>query len=193
MQALSGLNRFRGKSFDVQPWQAQQHREAPLDLSVNWNAVFVPAIGLAEIVVRGSLMYLGLFIILRFMARRQAGHIGPADLLVIVLIADAAQNGLGKEYSSVTEGLTLVLTIVGWEYLLDWLSWRFPAARPFLRPPSLALIRDGRLIAQNLRKEMITEEELKSQLREQSVEIYDDIKLATLEGDGRLSVLKRVP
>ena len=86
-----------------------------MDLSVDWNSVFVPAIGLAEIVVRGSLMYLGLFVILRVMARRQAGHFGPADLLVIVLIADAAQNGLGKDYGSVTEGLALVLTIVAWE------------------------------------------------------------------------------
>jgi uncharacterized membrane protein YcaP (DUF421 family) len=162
-----------------------------MNLSVDWNSVFVPAIGLAEIVVRGSLMYLGLFVILRFMARRQAGHFGPADLLVIVLIADAAQNGLGKEYSSVTEGLALVLTIVAWEYLLDWIAWRFPATRPYLKPPSLTLIRDGRLIPQNLRKEMITEDELKSQLREQSVDNYEDIKLATLEGDGRLSVLKR--
>ena len=99
--------------------------------------LFVPAIGLAEIVVRGSLMYLGLFVILRVMARRQAGHFRPADLLVIVLIADAAQNGLGKEYSSVIEGLALVLTIVAWEYLLDWMAWRFPATRPYLKPPSL--------------------------------------------------------
>jgi hypothetical protein len=78
-----------------------------MNLSVDWNSVFVPAIGLAEIVVRGSLMYLGLFVILRFMARRQAGHFGPADLLVIVLIADAAQNGLGKEYSSGLDRLAL--------------------------------------------------------------------------------------
>jgi uncharacterized membrane protein YcaP (DUF421 family) len=159
--------------------------------SVDWNSVFVPAIGLAEIVVRGSLMYLGLFMIMRFMGRRQAGHFGPADLLVIVLIADAAQNGLGKEYGSVTEGLALVLTIVAWEYLLDWMAWRFPATKPYLKPASLTLIRDGRLLPQNLRKEMITEDELKSQLREQSVEDYGEIKLATLEGDGRLSVLKR--
>ena len=159
--------------------------------SIDWNSVFVPAIGLAEIVVRGSLMYLGLFMILRFMARRQAGHFGPADLLVIVLIADAAQNGLGKDYGSVTEGLALVLTIVAWEYLLDWLAWRFPVTRPYLNPPSLALIRDGRVIPQNLRKEMITEDELKSQLREHSVDNFEEIRLATLEGDGRLSVLKR--
>ncbi len=129
--------------------------------------------------------------IMRFTARRQAGHFGPADLLVIVLIADAAQNGLGKEYGSVTEGLALVLTIVAWEYLLDWMAWRFPATRSYLKPPSLTLIRNGRLLPQNLRKEMITEDELRSQLREQSVEDYAEIKLATLEGDGRLSVLKR--
>ena len=119
-----------------------------MGLSVDWNSVFIPATGLAEVIVRGSLMYLGLFIILRVMARRQAGHFGPADLLVIVLIADAAQNGLGKDYGSVTEGLTLVLTIVAWEYLLDWLSWRFPRTRPCPSPPSLTLIRDGRLIPQ---------------------------------------------
>jgi uncharacterized membrane protein YcaP (DUF421 family) len=73
-------------------------------MSIDWNSVFVPSIGIAEIVLRGSIMYLGLFAVLRFMGRRQAGNFGPADLLVIVLIADAAQNGLGKEYGSVTEG-----------------------------------------------------------------------------------------
>ena len=107
------------------------------------------------------------------------------------MIADAAQNGLGKDYSSVTEGLALVLTIVAWEYLLDWIAWRFPSTRAYLTPPSLTLIRDGRLIPRNLNKEMITEDELKAQLRERNVEDYADIRLATLEGDGRLSVLKR--
>jgi uncharacterized membrane protein YcaP (DUF421 family) len=63
--------------------------------------------------------------------------------------------------------------------LLSWLS------------PSLMLIRDGKLIPQNLGKETITEDELKSQLREHGVEDYGDIKQANLEGDGRLSVLKR--
>ena len=79
-------------------------------------------------------MYLGLFVILRFMARRQAGQFGPADLLVIVLIADAAQNGLGKEYQSVTEGLVLVMTIVAWEFLLDWLAYRYPLSSHSLSP-----------------------------------------------------------
>jgi uncharacterized membrane protein YcaP (DUF421 family) len=162
-----------------------------MNFSVDWQSVFMPGIGIAEVVVRGSIMYLCMLAIMRFVGRRQAGHFGPADLLVIVMIADAAQNGLGKDYSSVTEGVTLVLTIVSWEYFLDWLSFRFPSVRPILKPPSLKLIQNGPLEQNNLRKEMLTEEELRSQLRELEIENYNEVKLCTLEGDGRLSVLRK--
>ena len=160
-------------------------------LSVDWHAMFVPAIGLAEVILRGSIMYLGLFAILRFIGRRQAGHFGPADLLVIVLIADAAQNALGKDYNSVTEGIVLVCTIVGWEYALDWLAWRFPALRPILKAPPLMLIENGRVLEKNMRKEMLTRDELMGQLREEGVEDLAAVKVARLEGDGRLSVIKK--
>ena len=162
-------------------------------MSVDWNSVFMPAIGIAEIIVRGTIMYLGLFAILRFMSRRQAGSFGPADLLVIVLIADAAQNGLGKEYSSVTEGLMLVLTIVAWEYIIDWLLYRFPKLRPILAAPPITLIENGRLNGKNIDSEMISEDDLRSQLREKEVLSYDEVRLAKLEGDGRLSVIKMRP
>ena len=159
-------------------------------MAIDWNGVFVPAIGIAEIVLRGSIMYLGLFVILRFMGRRQAGNFGPADLLVIVLIADAAQNGLGKDYGSVTEGLVLVVTIVTWEYAIDWTAYHFPATRPWLQAPGLELVRNGKPIAAHLQREMISEEELQAQLREREVDNIAAVKVATLEGDGRLSVLK---
>lgn len=159
-------------------------------MTIDWNSVFVPTIGIAEIVLRGSIMYLALFAVLRFMGRRQAGNFGPADLLVIVLIADAAQNGLGKEYSSVTEGLVLVLTIVSWEYLIDWLQFRFPVLRPLLTAPSLTLIENGQLNKSNLERELLSEDELRAQLREKDVVGYGEVELARLEGDGRLSVIK---
>jgi uncharacterized membrane protein YcaP (DUF421 family) len=79
-----------------------------MSFSVDWQSVSVPGMGLAEVIIRGSIMYLCMFAILRFVGRRQAGHFGPAHLLVIVMIADAAQNGLGKDYSSVTEDVVLV-------------------------------------------------------------------------------------
>jgi uncharacterized membrane protein YcaP (DUF421 family) len=159
--------------------------------AIDWHGMFVPALGLAEIVLRGSIMYLALFAILRFIARRQAGNFGPADLLVIVLIADAAQNALGKDYNSVTEGIVLVLTIVSWEYALDWLAWRFPALRPILTAPPLKLIDNGRVDRKNMAAEMLTEDELLSQVRQEGVAQISAVKDAWLEGDGRLSVIKK--
>src|SRR5690349_22316131 len=135
-----------------------------------WQSIFEPSLGVAEVMVRGTIMYLALFVIMRFLGRRQAGNFGPADLLVIVLIADAAQNSLGKDYSSVTEGIALVLTIVFWESTIDWLAWRFPSLRPLLAPPPLKLIENGRLIPSNLRKEMLPEDELMGQLRQEGIE-----------------------
>lgn len=159
--------------------------------SIDWHSVFVPAIGVAEVVLRGSIMYLCMLFILRFIGRRQAGSFGPADLLVVVMIADAAQNALGKDYGSVTEGIALVLTITAWEHVLDWLSWKLPWVRWLLKPPALALVENGRPLSANLRREMLTVEELRSQLREREVEDVSEVRLAILEGDGRLSVLRR--
>jgi hypothetical protein len=76
------------------------------NFSVDWQSVFVPGIGFAEVIARGSIIYLCMFAILRFVGRRQAGHFGPACLLMIVMIADAAQNGLGKDYSWLPKALS---------------------------------------------------------------------------------------
>jgi uncharacterized membrane protein YcaP (DUF421 family) len=160
-------------------------------LAIDWRRVFEPTLGLDEVFVRGTIIYLSLFLVLRFVAHRQAGHFGTADLLVIVLIADAAQNGFGKDYTSATEAVFLVLTIVGWDYLIDWLAWRFERLRPWLKVPALTLIEDGRPVEENLRREMISHEDLAGQLRANGVRAPAQVELARLEEDGRVSVIKR--
>jgi uncharacterized membrane protein YcaP (DUF421 family) len=134
---------------------------------VNWHEMFVPQKTLLGIFVRGSLTHVMLFVILRFLLKRQAGVIGIADLLVVVLIADAAQDAMAHGYKSIPEGALLVLTIVFWNYFIDWLGFRFKPLRSFTRPPPLKLIENGDMIFRNLQKEMITAEELNSQLRQQ--------------------------
>ncbi|HEX6186107.1 MAG TPA: YetF domain-containing protein [Pyrinomonadaceae bacterium] len=158
-------------------------------LQVDWKSVFVPTVSLAEIVLRGTFVYLLLFFVLRVL-RREAGALGISDLLVVVLIADAAQNAMSSEYKSVTEGAVLVGTIVGWDYLLDWLGFNFPTLGRVLRPAPLPLVKDGQLLRRNMRKEMITTEELMSLLREQGVESLDEVRRCYLEGDGHVSVIK---
>lgn len=159
-------------------------------LLIDWEAVFKPSTSIPEIILRGTLVYLFLFIVLRFL-RRGAGAIGISDLLVVVLIADAAQNAMGSKYESVTEGAALVLTIVAWDYLFDWIAFRFPSLRPILRPTPLLLIKNGRMLVRNLRKEMISEDELISELREQGVENVKDVKYSYMESDGHISVVKK--
>ena len=157
---------------------------------IDWHELFVPQSPLAGIFLRGTLTYIMLFVILRFLLKRQSGVIGIADLLVIVLIADAAQNAMAQEYKSITEGALLVLTIVFWNYFIDWLGYRFKRIRRFARPTPLKLIEDGKMIFRNMRKELITTEELNSQLRQQGVKSCDEVKEAYIEGDGRISIIR---
>ena len=163
-----------------------------LILQIDWHSAFVPTVHLAEIFLRGTVVYLFLFFILRFL-RRDAGALGIADLLVVVLVADAAQNAMASEYKSITEGLFLVATIAFWNYALDWLGYRFPKFQRVLRPAPLLLIKDGRMLRQNMRKELITVEELKGLLREQGIEHVAEVKKCCLEGDGHVSVIKKNP
>lgn len=157
---------------------------------IDWSSVFVPTVHIGELFLRGTIIYLFLLVILRVL-RREAGTIGISDLLVVVLIADAVQNAMSSEYKSITEGIVLVLTIVFWDYFVDWLGYRFPFIQRLVRPAPLLLIKDGRLQRRNMRQELITEEELMGQLREQGVERVEEVKKCYLEGDGQISVIKR--
>lgn len=158
---------------------------------IDWHEMFVPTHSILDIIARGTLTYIILFLILRFLLKRQSGVIGIADLLVIVLIADAAQNAMANEYKSITEGAILVLTIVFWNYAVDWLGFHFPAFQRITRPPPLLLIKDGKMIPKNMRQEMITTDELNSQLRQQGVEHCSEVKRAYIEGDGTISVIRK--
>jgi Predicted membrane protein len=104
---------------------------------IDWNAVFVPTVSLLEIILRGTLIYLLLFAVLRLL-RREAGGLGIADVLVIVLIADASQNAMASDYKSITEGGILVATIVFWDYALDFLAYHFPRFSTLSSPDATA-------------------------------------------------------
>ena len=157
--------------------------------NVDWSKIFWPDTPILEIVVRGSVMYLVMFWLIRSILKRVASTISMSDLLVIVLIADAAQNAMADDYSSIADGILLVGTIMFWSYALDWLGYRFPRFQRFFHPPPLPLVKNGHLLHRNMRSELITEDELMSQLREQGVDNVAQVKSALMEGDGRISVI----
>lgn len=156
---------------------------------IEWKELIIPTHSIAEMILRGTVMYLSLFVIMRFIMLRQSSTIGIADILVIVVIADSAQNGFAKEYKSITEGLVLILTIMSWDMFLNWLCYRSRLLERILSPPPLVLIENGKMNQRNMRKQLITEDELRSQLRQQGVSNVAKVKGAFLEANGEISVL----
>ena len=156
--------------------------------AVDWEKTFAPG-AVAELVARGSLVYLGLFALLRLAPNRKSGAVGVTDLLFVVLLVHAAHNALVGQYKSVVDGAVVVLTIFAWSAALDWLGYRVPRLRWLVRPRPRLLVWDGRLIERNMWRELITEDELMAQLRLQGVDDLAKVRAARLEGDGRISVV----
>ncbi|MBA3657638.1 MAG: DUF421 domain-containing protein [Gemmatimonadaceae bacterium] len=157
--------------------------------SPEWRQLFALDTPLLEIFVRGSVIYLGIFILLRIVLKREAGTLGMTDLLVVVLIADAAQNGMTGDYKSITDGLLLVGTILFWSWALNLLAYKNKMIARLIHPPAITLIRDGKVNRRNLRHELITNEELLSILRQHGVESPEEVAQAKMEGDGQVSVI----
>jgi uncharacterized membrane protein YcaP (DUF421 family) len=156
----------------------------------DWRQLLVPTGNPLELVLRASAMYLLILAGFRLF-RRDAGSLSVSDLLVVVLIADAAQNGMAGEYKSLTEGAIVVGTIFAWNYLLDWLAYRWRVVNWLLHPPALLLVHNGQILARNLRAELITRDDLRQQLREQGVDDIRTVKKCYLESDGKISVIRQ--
>ena len=159
-------------------------------MSVDWGALFRLDAGVLELAIRTSVVYLALIFGFRALGRRRMGALQMTDLLLIVLIADGVQSGMAGEYTSLTGAIVVGGTLIGCNWVLDYLSYRFKVVQRLLEPAELKLVEHGRIVRRNLHREYITEDELRSQLRAQGVEDLSEVKEACLEPDGELSVMK---
>ena len=153
--------------------------------------VFGMTMPVLELVLRGTVMYWFLFAVFRLVLRRDTGAMGLTDFLFIVLLGDAAQNGMIGQASSATDAITLIATLVFWNVLIDWASYRFPAVERVLAPPRLCLVRDGRLDRRNMRRQFISLDELMSKVRQEGLEDLGHVKRMYLESDGEISLIRR--
>lgn len=144
-------------------------------LQLDWYKMFAFSTPAAEIFIRGTVMYLGLFILLRVILKRESSGLSMTDLLVIVLLADASQNAMAGDYTSISDGILLVLVIIGWSYVLNWLSYKYSFLERIIKPGKLLLIKNGKLMKKNMKEEMITVRELMSELRKNGLEKLDEV------------------
>ncbi len=159
--------------------------------NLDWHTMFAPSVPIMEIIIRGSIVYLVLFVLLRMAFKRMGGSIGLGDVLMIALIAAAAQNAIARDHRSVTDGVILIATIAFWSYALDWLAHRYPKFERFYHPPPLLLVKNGRFIRRNMRHELITEVELMNQLRKIGFDDVTEIGEAFMEGDGNITAVHK--
>jgi uncharacterized membrane protein YcaP (DUF421 family) len=157
----------------------------------DWHRLFWPQMSLPEVLIRGTLVYVSLCILLRVILKRQAGKIGLADLLVVSVVAGVCRNPLVRDAYSVPDGLAVVAVVLGWGYALDWLSYHSPLAHKLFHPRQVVLIRDGRVEEGNLRHELMTDSQLLCQLRQQGVTGPEQVAEAVLEGSGAVSVIRK--
>jgi uncharacterized membrane protein YcaP (DUF421 family) len=154
----------------------------------DWVEIFAPETAVLELIVRGTVLYLAILVLLRLMPRRSGGELAMIDLIFGLLIAEAAAHALG-DYTSVLDGMVVIVTIVLWNVAANALGYFFPQIERLVSAPPLQVVRDGRPLRRNLRREFITDEELTSRLRELGIERVEDVKAAYVEGDGKITAV----
>jgi uncharacterized membrane protein YcaP (DUF421 family) len=159
-------------------------------LPADWQAIVSPDTPLLELVARGTVLYFGILFMTRLMPRRTGGDLAMMDLIFVLLIAEAAAHAMG-EYTSVADRVVMIATLMGWNYLINALSYRVPFIERLVSSPPLQVIRDGELLRRNMRREILTEEELMSRLREDGISDVKEVKSAHIEGNGKISVVSK--
>ncbi|GIJ23076.1 DUF421 domain-containing protein [Micromonospora lutea] len=157
----------------------------------DWGAMFTPTVPLLEIFIRGTVTFLSVLLLMRLTGQREAGGLGITDVLLVVLVAQAAASGLVGETSSIVDGILLVATIVGWSVALDAASYRWPHLARLIKPHPRILINNGRLNRRLMHREFMTRQEVLSQLRLHGIEELSEVQRAYLEPNGMISVVRR--
>ena len=99
-----------------------------------------------QIVLRGSAIYWLLFLLFRFVVRREIGAVGIADLPGPRAGRRRRAERDGWNYRTIGDGTVLILTLIGWNFAVDWVAYRVGWVRRFAEPRPLPLVRDGRVM-----------------------------------------------
>ena len=157
---------------------------------VDWAGLVAIKVSPLELFLRGSAMYLGIIVIMRVF-RRQKGAMNAPDLVVLLLVADAAQNALSANYNSISEGAIVVGTLFLWAFVLDTLAFYSRPLRHLINGQPVTIVQDGQFNRLQMRRDMLTTDDVMEQLREQGVDDVRQVLRCYLETDGHFSVIKR--
>jgi uncharacterized membrane protein YcaP (DUF421 family) len=155
------------------------------------HAIFDMGISVGEKLIRAVIVYTFLLFALRVLGKRELAQQDTLDFLVLLLVANAVQNGIIGNDNSVTGAVVGALALFGINWSFKALAYRYPwADRVFDGSPSY-LIRDGQTVASTMRREQISKPELRSIARRQGYDSLDEIGTAILETDGNITFARK--
>jgi uncharacterized membrane protein YcaP (DUF421 family) len=142
-----------------------------------------------DIALRAIVLFLFVFVVIRVIGRRELSTIAPFDLVLLIVLGDAIQQGLTQDDYSVTGTVIAVGTLAAMQVGFAYTSYRVPRLRPVLEGEPVVILEDGKLIEKNLRRERITPEEVMEAARLQQIASLGDVRWAVLERNGSISFL----
>jgi uncharacterized membrane protein YcaP (DUF421 family) len=154
---------------------------ALFDLSLPWW----------QFVLRALVVYLGVMVLVRISGKRAVGQFTPFDLVLLILLGNAVQNGMNGGDNSLTGALILAICLIALNYMVAWLSARHPRVRRFVEGDPVELARDGHIFRDVLKRELVSKSDFGEAMREAGCDEIEHIKLAMLETNGRISILAR--
>jgi uncharacterized membrane protein YcaP (DUF421 family) len=152
-----------------------------------------PEITVVEKLVRSVAVYLFLLLAFRLAGKRQVGQFTPFDLIVLLVISNVLQNALIGNDNSLSGGLIGATAILILNAIVAWITFRFKRIERLVEHPPTIVVKHGRILRDNLRRERLSLAELRGALRQQGVLSLRDVRYVILEEGGHLSVITRRP
>jgi uncharacterized membrane protein YcaP (DUF421 family) len=144
-----------------------------------------------DIAIRAAALFSFVFLLTRVIGRRELSSMQPFDLILLIVLGDAIQQGLTQDDYSVTGSVIAVGTIAALQVATSYVAFKFRWARRVLDGDPIVVVQDGKVIEQNLKRERITEEELAEEARGQQISSLDEIQWAVFEPSGKISFITK--
>jgi uncharacterized membrane protein YcaP (DUF421 family) len=144
-----------------------------------------------DIVLRGIVVFVFLMVLMRVIGRRELSSLQPFDLILLIVLGDAVQQGLTQDDYSLTGGFLAVGTIALCQVLVSFVSYRFPRTRKVIEGTPIVVVQDGEPIDRNLKRERLDVDDVAEEARQQGIAHLADVKWAVLETTGKISFIKK--
>jgi uncharacterized membrane protein YcaP (DUF421 family) len=144
-----------------------------------------------DIVLRAAFIFAFLYTLMRLIGRRELSTLEPFDLILLIVLGDLVQQGLTQDDYSLTGAVLAIGTIALLQLGVSYANFRFPKLRPVLDGEPIVVVQDGKPIVKNLRRERVTDDDLASAMRQQSIAKLADVQWAVMETSGTISFIKK--